>query len=182
MFRFGKEWSSPATEFVPAKPKGAVLIVGDEGRAKLAKEVEKALTEGKRVLALDPFYFGESKIHRLDFLFAILVAAVGERPLGIQAGQVVSAATWLNKEAGTPVEIRSFGPRSGIFALIATALGGKAIASLEANGSLKSLKDALTNNWGANKYPELFCFGLLEYFDLERLTDIAKPSKVRLLP
>ena len=182
LFRFGKEWSAPATEFVPAKPKGAVLIVGDEGRAKLAKEVEKALAEGKRVLALDPFYFGESKIHRLDFLFAILVAAVGERPLGIQAGQVVSAATWLSKETGAPVEIRSFGPRSGIFALIATALGGKAIASLEANGSLKSLKDVLTNNWGADKYPELFCFGLLEYFDHQRLMELAKPSKVRLLP
>ena len=182
LFRFGKEWSVPATEFVPAKPKGAVLLVSDEGRAKLAKQVQKALSEGKRVLALDPFFFGESKIRTHDFLFAILVAAVGERPLGIQASQVAAAATWLSEQSGTSVEIRSFGPRSSLFTLIATSLEKKAISSLEAHGSLKSLKEILNNNWGANKYPELFCFGLLEYFDLPRLVDLAKPRKVKLLP
>jgi hypothetical protein len=182
LFRFGEEWSAPATEFVPANSQGTVLLVSDEGRAKLAKEVERALGEGKRVLALDPFYFGESKIRTHDFLFAILVAAVGERPLGIQASQVAAAAEWLGEQSGTSVEIRSFGPRSSLFALIATILEKKAIASLEAHGSLKSLKEILSNNWGANKYPELFCFGLLEYFDLPRLVDLAQPRKINLLP
>ena len=32
-------------------------------------------------MAIDPFYFGESKISTHDFLYSILVAAVGERPL-----------------------------------------------------------------------------------------------------
>ncbi|MFP6901178.1 MAG: hypothetical protein VCA36_09555, partial [Opitutales bacterium] len=182
LFRFGKEWSAPATEFVPAKPKGAVLLVGDAGRAKLAKEVERALGEGKRVLALDPFYFGESKIRTHDFLFALLVAAVGERPLGIQASQVAAAASWLNEKAGTAVEIRSYGQRSSLFALIATILEKNAISSLEAHGSFKSLKEILNNNWGANKYPELFCFGLLEYFDVPRFVDLAQPRKVTFLP
>jgi hypothetical protein len=182
LLRFGKEWSAPATEFVPAKPKGAVLLVGDAGRAKFAKEVERALAEGKRVLAFDPFYFGESKIRTHDFLFAILVGAVGERPLGIQASQVAATADWLSEKAGTAVEIRSYGPRSSLFALIATILEKKAIGSLEAHRSLKSLKEILNNNWGANKYPELFCFGLLEYFDLPRLIDLAQPRKISLLP
>jgi hypothetical protein len=182
LFRFGKEWSAPATEFVPANPKGAVLLVGDAGRAKLAKEVVRALGEGKRVLALDPFYFGESKIRTHDFLFAILVAAVGERPLGIQASQVAAAAEWLSEKAGTAVEIRSYGPRSSLFALIATVLEKKAIGSLEAHDSLKSLKEILNNNWGANKYPELLCFGLLEHFDVPLLKSLVQPRKITFLP
>jgi cephalosporin-C deacetylase-like acetyl esterase len=182
LFHFGKEWSAPATEFIPSETKGAVLMVGDKGRSKLANEVKKALGEGNRVLVLDPFYFGESKIRTHDFLFAILVAAVGERPLGIQASQVASSASWLKEKAGTAVEIRSYGPRSSLFALIATVLEKKAIGSLEAHDSLKSLKEILNNNWGANKYPELFCFGLLEHFDIPLLKSLAQPSKVNLLP
>ena len=80
------------------------------------------------------------------------------------------------------MEIRSFGPRSSLFALIATGRERKAISSFEAHGSLKSLKEILNNNWGANKYPELFCFGLLEYFDVPRLVDLAQPRKVTFLP
>ena len=159
-----------------------MLIIGDAGRAKLSGAVENALTEGKRVLALDPFYFGESKIHRLDFLFAILVAAIGERPLGIQAGQVAAVSAWLGNETGKPVEIRSFGPRSGLFALVAASLGDKEIASLNAKGALGSLKEILSRNWGANRYPELFCFGLLKHFDVRQLVALAEPSKISLLP
>ncbi len=182
LFRFGKEWSVPATEFIPKNPTGAVLLMGDAGRSKLAKQVHKALSEGKRVLAIDPFYFGESKIRTRDFLFAILVAAVGERPIGIQASQVAAAAGWLKEKAGVPVEIRSHGPRSSLFALIATALDKRAIKSLDAHGSLKSLKDILKNNWGANKYPEFFCFRLLEYFDVPLLVDLAQPRSITFLP
>ena len=182
LFRFGEEWSVPATEFIPENPQGAVLLLSDGGRAKLATEVEKALGEGKRVMALDPFYFGESKIRVRDFLFAILVAAVGERPIGIQASQVAAAAKWFSEVSGTTVEIRSKGRRSSLFALIATVIEKKAIKSLEARGSLKSLKEVINNNWGANLYPEVFCFGLLEHFDVQLLVHLAKPRKVNILP
>jgi hypothetical protein len=88
----------------------------------------------------------------------------------------------LNGETGTTVEIRSYGRRSSLFALIATVLEKKAIKSLEAHGSLNSLKEIIKNNWGANLYPEVFCFGLLEHFDVPLLVDLAKPRKVNLLP
>jgi len=182
LFKFGKEWTAPVTEFIPKDSSGNVLIVGDAGRAKLSGAVKEALAEGKRVLALDPFYFGESKIHRLDFLFAILVASTGERPLGIQAGQVAAVAAWLGNETGSSVEIRSFGPRSGLFAIVAASLGGKKITSVKAKGALVSLKEILKKNWGANRYPELFCFGLLEHFDMRQLMALAEPSKISLLP
>ena len=78
--------------------------------------------------------------------------------------------------------IRSFGPRSGLYALVAASLGGKEIASLKAKGALGSLKEILSRNWGANRYPELFCFGLLKHFDVRQLVALAEPSKISLLP
>ena len=52
-------------------------IVADAGRKSLAARTESLLATGQRVLALDPFYFGESKIKERDFLYALLVAATG---------------------------------------------------------------------------------------------------------
>ena len=63
--------------------KGTALLVNDAGRKADSVNAERLLKAGYRVLAVDPFYFGESKIEQRDFLFAILVAAVGDRPLGI---------------------------------------------------------------------------------------------------
>ena len=47
---------------------------------------ERLLGEGTRVAALDPWYFGESALGQRDFLFGLLVASLGERPLGIEVG------------------------------------------------------------------------------------------------
>ena len=38
------------------------------------------------MIAIDPFYFGECRIETRDYLYALLVSALGERPLGMQAG------------------------------------------------------------------------------------------------
>ena len=67
---------------------------------------------------MDPFYFGESKISKRDFLFALLLSSVGDRPLGIQASQIAAIARWLK----TPVSIQAFGPRSSLIASVAAAL------------------------------------------------------------
>ncbi len=51
-------------------------------------QVETALATGHRVLAVDPFYFGESKIAPRDMLYALLAAAVGEfkpEPVSVQS-------------------------------------------------------------------------------------------------
>ncbi|HXT61071.1 MAG TPA: hypothetical protein VN699_20700 [Pirellulales bacterium] len=74
--RVGDAWSVPAVEFSPADAKATVLLVADEGRASPAAvaEVERQLAARNRVVAVDPFYFGESKIESHGYLFALLVA------------------------------------------------------------------------------------------------------------
>jgi hypothetical protein len=178
--KMGGAWTVPAVELSPAQPKSTVLLLADEGRAKAAAHVERALGSGRRVVAIDPFYFGESKIATKDYLFAILIAALGERPLGLQASQVAAAARWLKAERSAgPVTVLAVGPRSSLFGAIAAALEPDAIAGVETYGAMRSLKEVITKNLAANETPELFCFGLLEEFDIPQIEAIIAPRPVR---
>jgi cephalosporin-C deacetylase-like acetyl esterase len=162
-------WTVPCVELKRGEPASTTIIFSENGRRSLAKEVATLLDAGKRVIAIDPFYYGESKIRTHDFLFALLVAAVGERPLGIQASQIAAAARWAETEFGKPVELTAVGPRSSLVALCASALEKRAISSLDTRDSFSSLKEILEKNMSVDKAPELFCFGLLESFDIPRL-------------
>jgi hypothetical protein len=134
------------------------------------------------VIAVDPFYLGESKIAQRDFLFALLVAAVGDRPIGLQASQVAAVAGWaIARHATDSVTLIALGPRSSAMALIAGALEDKAIGSIAMCGSLGSLKQVIEQNWGVNEKPELFCFGLLESFDIKQLAALIAPRPVTLV-
>ena len=130
-----------------------VILIGDKGRAALAAEAQRLLSAGKRVIAVDPFYFGESKISKRDFLFALLISSVGDRPLGIQASQIAAIARWVK----TPVSIQAFGPRSSLIASVAAALEGRAITGVETHDALSSLKQVIEKNMKVDEAPELFC-------------------------
>jgi dienelactone hydrolase len=178
----GEAWHVPVVELFENEPKKTAILVADSGRAKAAAETVRLLGAGYRVLAVDPFYFGESRIAERDFLFALLVAAVGERPLGIQASQVAAIARWSAERHKQPVTVVAIGPRSSLFGLIAAALEEKAIAGAELHGSLKSLKEVIEKNWGVSDKPEMFCFGLLERFDVKPLADLVAPRPVTFVP
>lgn len=176
--RVGDAWTVPAVEFTPAGAKTSALVVADEGRASAAAaaEIERLLAGGARVLAVDPFYFGESKVESRGYLFGLLLAAVGERPLGIQASQLAAVARWSQANHDTqPATIVAVGPRSSLFSLVAAALEPKAIAGAELNGSYGSLKEILEANGSVDQAPELYCFGLLEQFDVKQMAALVAP-------
>ena len=45
----------------------------------------------------------------------------------------------------------------------------QSIATVQLENPMKSLKEVITANKGANHLPELMCYGLLEHFDLEQI-------------
>ncbi|MBN2476203.1 MAG: acetylxylan esterase [Pirellulales bacterium] len=177
--KMGDAWTVPAVELSRSESKGTVILVADDGRGSLAEEAQRLLVAGNRVIAVDPFYFGESHIAQGDWLYAVLVAGVGDRPLGIQASQVAAAARWAAGQDGDkPVTLVAVGPRSSLFALVAVGLEEKAIGQVKLYGSLGSLKEVLEQNWTVSQKPELFCFGLLEAFDIKQLAALAAPRQV----
>jgi hypothetical protein len=167
--RIGGTWTVPAIELSPATPRGTVILVADGGRVKAAQEVARLLKGGERVLAVDLFYFGESKIRLHDDLFAIALSSVGERPLGIESSQLAAVARWIRKRDGAAPRVAAIGPRSSLIALVAAGLEPTAIGNLELRNPLESLKDVIEKNMTFDQAPELFCFGLLERFDMPQL-------------
>jgi hypothetical protein len=88
--KLSHEWTLPVVELSRGESKGTTILLADQGRNSVAAEAERLVAAGQRVLAVDLFSFGESKIagEQDNSPFALLVAAVGERPLGLQASQL----------------------------------------------------------------------------------------------
>jgi hypothetical protein len=129
---------------------------------------------------VDPFYFGESTIPERDALYALLMACVGERPLGVQAGQIAAIARWARSTGGeAPLSLAAVGERTCTIALVAAACEPKAIDSIELHDALPSLKLLIERNQRSDHMPELFCFGLLEYFDIKDIAALVAPRAVR---
>ncbi|QDT99755.1 prolyl oligopeptidase family serine peptidase [Gimesia aquarii] len=180
--RINDDWTVPATEFSKGPSKSTTIVVADEGRKSLASTVEKLLAQGETVLAIDPFYFGESKISQRDFLYGLLVASVGERPLGIQASQLTAIARWLQKKQNqNSVKVQAEGPRSSLYTLAAAAIEPKTFSSIRLKDSMGSLKQIIEENKSVNQAPELFCFGLLKAFDIKQLVELAGSEKVQFI-
>ena len=111
--QIGGAWTVPAVEMARGAAGKTTLIVADAGRTATAPAVERLLAEGYRVLAVDPFYLGESKIAEKSYLWMLLVGSLGERPLGIQASQIAAVARWSLAQSKTgPVTLVAIGPRS----------------------------------------------------------------------
>ena len=66
-----------------------------------------------------------------------------------------------------------------VAALIATALEPAAIARLHQTDALPSLHEVIRQNWSVDQKPELFCFGLLEHFDVPQLKTLAGPARLK---
>ena len=166
-------WTVPLLELTPPGSTGTTLVLADAGKSTLASEVQQLLEEKRRVVTIDPFYFGESRMDSRDYLYALLASSLGERPLGIEAGQVAAAARWLKEKYG-PVSVVAYGPRTSLIALVAAAVERDAIREWQTVRPLTSLRDPILRDMTVLEAPELFCFGLLESFDMPQLAELAK--------
>ena len=174
----GREWTVPCLEFTTAgRAVGkTVLVVADAGKARVADEVQRFLAAGYRVLAVDLLSWGESTVEAQDppYLYPLFLAAVGERPLGIQAAQLAAIARFARTaQPDAHLTVAAFGPRASMAALVAMAIEPAAIHGAELSGALTSLKQLLEADKTVEEYPELFAFGLLAEFDVPQISALA---------
>jgi dienelactone hydrolase len=179
--RVGDDWTIPVVELRRGTPESTACVFADGGRTAAIEQIEDLLEKNYRVLAIDPFYLGESKLDDRGYLFALLVSSVGSRPIGVQADQIQAVTRWAAKQFDQPVKQQvAVGARISLAALIAAATGAddERPQQLVLHGSLGSLREIVEKNWSVNDYPEMFCFGLLEHCDIEDLVDLARPCAV----
>jgi pimeloyl-ACP methyl ester carboxylesterase len=170
-------WTIPAVEIASGAPERTALLVADAGRKTATADVAQLIAQGYRVIAIDPTSLGEANPG--NDLYSLLVSAVGDRPLAIEAAQLAAAARWAGERYPSgPVTLFARGPRTTAVAIVAAALAPEAIDRLDLCDALGSLKEAIEGNWPVSRAPELFCFGLLEEFDLRQLVALVAPRPV----
>jgi len=164
---------------ISAPSDGPVTIVlADEGYKAAGEAVSEHVNRGEQVLALDLLFNGATAPEN-PADWEMLATTTGDRPLGLQAAQLLAVATWLRTNAGRSISIETEGIRNQVIAVTSAALEPTAFARTESRQSMGSLNYLLTNSVPFRSAPELFCLDLYRYFDLDRLALIAAPTEVK---
>jgi dienelactone hydrolase len=175
------------------------ILISDEGMKATTDDVANLVSSGKRVLALEPLFFGQNIPGGGDLgvsSYSQMLNALGERALGLEAAQVAAVADWLNKglqhgsptpgsalatkTASQPIALLTSGPRSQAVALTAAALEPHLSSSVDARHSIPSLEYVLEHPLKYGEVPELMCLDLFRDFDFDVLASLAAPAKVHL--
>ena len=175
------------------------ILISDEGMKVTTDEIANLVSSGKRVLALEPIFFGQNIPGTGDLgvsAYSQMLNALGERTLGLEAAQVVAVAEWLNtglqhgsstpgsvlaaKTAPGQIALLTSGPRSQAVALTSAALEPDLFSSIDARHSISTLEYVLEHPLKYSEVPELMCLDLFRDFDFEVLATLAAPTKVHL--
>ena len=201
-FEFGNGLSATGVLFrssEAADDAPAVIWISDEGMKTTAEDVANLASSGKRVLALEPLFFGQNIPGTGDLgvsSYSQMLNGLGERTLGLEAAQLIAVAEWMNNglqhgsptpgsafaatSARRPMALLTSGPRSQAVALTSAALEPQLFSSVDARHSIPSLEYVLDHPLKHSEVPELMCLDLFRDFDFDVLATLAAPTKVRL--
>jgi len=155
------------------------IMLDDRGKEAAAEAVSDAVNRGEQVLALDLMFTGSSWKETGPFEFAQLLDGLGDRPLGMEASQLITVARWAKERAGvSSVRLEAAGIRTQVISLVAAALEPALFSSLKARNGIRSLSYVLDLPVRFEQAPELFCLDLYKDFDIDRLEALAAPTKV----
>jgi hypothetical protein len=156
-----------------AAPSGApaTIILNDKGRAASTAEVSERVNRGEQVLSLDLLFTGDSAPEKPGPpAYTQLLATLGDRPLGLEAAQLLAAARWLRAESATAkVRLETDGIRMQVIGAVAAALEPGMLSKPVVRNGMVSLSHLLDKPVEYQAAPDLFCLDLLKEFDLEDL-------------
>jgi hypothetical protein len=172
---------------VPTPANAAMTVfLNDQGRKGAGTEVwdrfpavAARLERGEQTLVLDLLFTGEAAPPKHAELMAEMLAATGERPLGMEAAQLIGIIHWAQQTwAPRRVRLESDGIRSQIVSLIAAALQPQLFSTLEIHQGMRSLDYLLEKPVRYQDAPDLFCLDLYKDFDIDSLEALTEPTKL----
>lgn len=172
---------------VSTPPDAALTIfLNDQGKKAAAKEVYDRLPEianrmerGEQVLVLNLLFTGDAAPDQPVRFLAEMLAASGERPLGMEAAQLLGISRWARKTwTSKSLRLESDGIRSQMVSLVALSLDPGLFAAAEIHGGMRSLNYLLEKPVHYEDAPELFCLDFYKDFDVDRLELLAAPTKI----
>lgn len=156
------------------------IVLHDDGRSAGADVVAQRFSRGEQVLALDLMFTGSAWKGKDTFEFAQMLGGLGERPIGLQAAQLVRIARWAEQRSGTPkVRLEVAGIRNQAAALVAAALEPDLFSEITVRDGIRSFNYLLEKPVTYAQAPELFCLDLYKEFDIDRLEALAAPVTIQ---
>jgi dienelactone hydrolase len=156
------------------------IVLHDDGRSSSADMVAQRFSRGEQVLALDLLFTGAAWKGKDIFELAQMLGGVGERPLGLQAEQLIRIARWAEQKSGTEkVRLEVSGMRNQAAALVAAALEPDLFSEITVRDGIRSFSYLLEKPVTYAQAPELFCLDLYKAFDIDRLEALAAPVTVQ---
>jgi hypothetical protein len=155
------------------------IVLDDEGKRSAGAAVSDSLNRGEQVLALDLLLTGDAA-PEARWEYAALLATSGERPLGLEAAQLIGLAKWVQRRSAEPAGLRleTTGIRSQSIALTAAALEPTLFSRVTVHDGMKGFGHLIDAAVPYRQAPELFCLDLFKDFDLDMLALLAHPTKV----
>jgi dienelactone hydrolase len=193
-YRFGMSDGLSATgvwlKSMDAPPNPPLTIVlNDKGRADEVPKhwdqiplVAHLIDRDRQVLAANLLFVGDASPGKGEAVanFAEMLEAVGERPVGLEAAQLIALAEWARKQWNPPsISLEATGSRSQLVALVAGAIEPRLFAGITTRDGVRSLAYFYSKPVEFEGAPEAFCLDLYKYFDIGRLAVLAEPSKVQ---
>ena len=172
----GKQWTLPAMILEGKESSRTLLWLSDQPWSGHHEAIEQLLKSKCRVICFDPIFIGHANPSGSLYQNTELISTVGCRPLGIQATQIQAAVGYFaDLYKLKRLDVKTTGMRVGMAALCAKALTSSSrIGTIEAVGRPASLKQLLMPLADFPKAPELYCFGLLQAFDVPELEHLAR--------
>jgi len=161
-----------------AAPENAPLtfVLDDQGKKNAQAVVSDRVNRGEQVLALDLLFTGDAAPQKPGpSSYAQMLATLGDRPLGLQAAQLIGIVSWTG---GRKVRLETTGIRSQVTALVAAALEPGLFSEIVVREGMPSLRYLLDKPVEYQSAPDLFCLDLYKNFDLDRLAQLAAPVKI----
>jgi dienelactone hydrolase len=171
---------------VDATPNAPLTIVlDDEGKSKAAKEmldgmplIASRLERGEQVLVMDLLFTGDAAPDNSP-IFAEMLAATGERPLGMETAQLIGVGMWANATLHPDaLRIESIGIRSQVISLIASDLASNLFSAISIHSGMHSFAYLLDQPIHYDAAPDLFCLDLYKDFDIDQLEQLSAPTRI----
>lgn len=155
------------------------IVLDDKGKDASASLVSDIVNRGEQVLAFDPTFIGSTWKDGNPYFFAEMIDGIGQRPIGLQAAQLIRIARWAAQRASvSQVRVEADGIRSQVDLLIAAAIEPDLFSAITIHHGMRSLRYALDLPVTFYAAPELFCLDLYKEFDLDQIAALAGPAKV----
>jgi dienelactone hydrolase len=181
-FDFDNELSASGTWFkaVHAPVDTAwTVVLDDRGKKASSAAVSGLVNRAEQALAVDLLFTGDAAPPKYYYpVYDRMLATLGERSLGIEAAQLIGIVDWLRKTSGQPTgRVMVSGKRNQAVVLVAAAIEPSLFSQVTVREGLESWSKVFDLPIRYLDAPELFCLELYRYFDVDRLTALAKPVR-----